>query len=307
MSAAPEAADDHRPRIGRSGGGLLNLVRLELVKLVHRRGSYVGFGLCLAFCLIVGVGFGLSKWRSLDRWGGGVVNPKAFINGPFFANFCLQIGFFALMPLLTAALGGGQLAGEARDGTLRVVLVRPIGRVPLYWAKVIATYLWVQAMVLFLVVLALLIGQVLYGGDRLMVFVWEFRKAGPFVLEARDWLWVVPLASLGAGLSLFVIAAFAMMLSAMTESPAAAQVAAVGTFLMSSVLHQLPEELLSSEFRQLLPTVHMNFWHELYRLAHPRMGPDVDRIVTDLAWCGGLTVVFLVVGMVVFRRRDITA
>ena len=290
-----------------SGAGVFHLIRFELTKLARRRASYVGIGLCVAFCLIVALGFGLSQWRSLDRTPQTVLNPREYINGPFYANFCLLVGFFALMPLLTASLGGGQLAQEARDGTLRVVLVRPVRRVRLYWAKVIATYIWVQAMVLAMLAVAVLIGLVVYGGDRLLVFVWEFRKDGPFLLELRQWIWVLPLAALGAGLSLFVIAAFAMMLSALTDSPATAQVASVGLFLISSVLQQLPEEILDGQFRQLLPTVHMNFWHEVYRLAHPRFGPDLGRLGTDLIWCGAMTIVFLVVGMVAFRTRDITA
>jgi ABC-2 type transport system permease protein len=291
-----------------TGPGFFNVVRWELSKLARRRSSYVGFALCIGFCLAVLIGFYWSQWRGLRWWGRNLpVDPVSLINGPFFANYVLLIGFFAVMPLLTATLAGSQLAGEARDGTLRTLLVRPVGRMTVYWAKVTATYLWIQLTLLFLVVLGLAIGMAIYGGDQLMVFIWELRSDGVWMVGPGVWLWLMPAACLAAGLSLFVVASIAMMLSAFTDSPAIAHVGSLGIYLISSVLQRLPGELVPDELRQLLPTTHMGYWQQLYKLTHPSAVFDSTKFVTDLVWCVGFSAVFLAIGAIVFRRRDITA
>jgi ABC-2 type transport system permease protein len=291
-----------------SGPGFFNLLRWELSKLARRRASYVGFVLCGAFCLAVATGFYWSKWWSLRRWGQALpFDPVDMINGPFYANFVLLIGFFALMPLLTATVAGSQIAGEARDGTLRAILVRPVGRVTLYWAKVAATYIWLQLILLFLVGFALLVGIVFKGGGPLLVFVWELRADGPWLIEPSQWAWLLFAASIGAGLSLFVVASLAMMLSTLTDSPAVAHVGSLGAYLISSVLQRLPGDLVPDELRELLPTTHMSYWHELYRLTNPNVTFDSSRFASDVLWCAGFAAVFLAIGAIVFRRRDITA
>ena len=80
-----------------SGPGFWNLLRWELTKLVRRRSSYIGLLLVALYALVMLGGFGLSSWRSLRAWGPMLgVDPTQLINGPFFANFVLEIGFFAL-------------------------------------------------------------------------------------------------------------------------------------------------------------------------------------------------------------------
>jgi len=291
-----------------SGPGLLNLVRWELAKLARRRSSYIGIGLCLLYCVVVLIGFGWSKWRGLRRFTALLpVDPEELINGPFFATFVLLTGFFALMPLLAASVATSQLAGEARDGTLRALLVRPIGRVRLFAAKTIATFVWMQLMVAALLGVALLLGHLRYGGGDLLVFVWEQRGDGPRLVGPGDWAPMLALAMAGAGASLLVLISLGMLLSSITDHPAGALVGCLGVYLMSSVLQRLPEEVLAAEMRELLPTTHMSFWYEVFRIGHPTIAVDTHRILVDLAYCGGFSLVCLVIGALVFRRRDVTA
>lgn len=291
-----------------SGPGFFNLVRWELSKLARRRSSYVGFALVIGFCGAVLVGFYWSQWRGLRYWGQALpFKPLDHINGPFYANYVLVVGFFALMPLLTASLAGSQIAGEARDGTLRALLVRPVGRVTLYWAKVTATYLWLQLMVFVMVAFALLVGAIVYGGDTLMVFIWEMRADGIWLMDTGDWIWLLPLASLLAGLSLFVIASVAMMLSTITDTPVIAHVGSLGVYLISSVLQRLPGDLVPDKLRELLPTTHMAFWQKIYVVTHPTVAFDRRQFLSDVLWCAGFSAIFLVIGAIVIRRRDVSA
>ncbi len=55
-----------------------------------------------------------------------------------------------------------------------------------------------------------------------------------------------------------------------------------------------------------MPTSHMNFWHELYRFWDPVAGTfDETRFWSDVAYCGGFTVLFLGIGLWWLGRKDV--
>jgi len=87
-----------------------------------------------------------------------------------------------------------------------------------------------------------------------------------------------------------------------------AHVGTLGGFFISTVLQRLPDQVMGSSFKELLPTTHMSFWHEIYRWADPSgAGMNRSRVVEDLLWCGGLSAVCFAVGLVIFVRRDVTS
>jgi ABC-2 type transport system permease protein len=285
----------------------IRLLRWELFKLYRRPSSYIGFVLCLVFCAVTLFGFGWTQYKGKEIQGL-KLDASQYLNGPFYANFVLNIAFFALLPLVVATVAGSQLAGEAKDGTLRAMLVRPPSRVAIYLAKAVASLLWVELVILFLVALALLIGHVAYGGGDLLVYIWEFKTSGFWRVEQSDWPLVFALCALGAGAALAVVAAVAMLLSALTDNPVVAHVGTLGGFFISTVLQRMPDQVMGSSFKELLPTSHMNFWHEIYRWADPSGdGMNRSRLVEDLLWCGGLTVACFGVGLWIFTRRDVTS
>lgn len=286
---------------------LPRLLRWELFKLYRRPASYVGFVLCLVFCVVVLIGFAVQDYKG-RRMGGLGLDPSVYLNGPFFASFILQIGFFAILPLVAATIAGSQLAAESKDGTLRAMLVRPPSRTAVFAAKALATMIWLQLMVWFLLALALLLGYVAYGGGSLLVFVWEFKKDGFWTVPPSTWAPMLLVASVAITIALGLVASLALCISAMTDNPIVAHVGTLGAFFISSILQRLPDQILGDDFKQLLPTTHMNFWHEVFRWFRPGASRvDGDRLIRDLGWSLGLTALFLLVGLTVFRRRDLTS
>lgn len=283
----------------------LRVLRWEIYKLTHRRASYIGFALCALFCAVVMLGFAYSEFKGLKR-NSNITDVRAYINGFFYANFCLNISFFTLFPLFGSVIPGSMIAGEAKEGTLRTLLVRPPSRAAVFLTKAVASYLWLQVMVLFMVCFSLLFGYLVLGGGDFLVFVWEFRDFGPWFAEGGDWLWIFLVSGLGAGVSLFMIGAFALMLSAFTDNPVVAHVGTLGVFFISSIVHSLPDQLMSPDFKALMPTKHMTYWHELQQLWHPDLERfNAERFWNDIAWTTGYTAVFLIIGLVAFTRRDI--
>jgi ABC-type transport system involved in multi-copper enzyme maturation permease subunit len=285
----------------------IRLLRWELFKLYRRPSSYIGFILCLVFCAVTLFGFGWTQYKGKEVQGL-KLDASQYLNGPFFANFVLNIAFIALLPLVVATVAGSQIAGEAKDGTLRALLVRPPSRAAVFLAKAVASLLWLELVIVFLIALALLVGHVAYGGGDLLVYIWEFKSSGFWRVDASDWPVVFALCALGAGVSLAVIASVALLLSALTDNPVVAHVGTLGGFFISTVLQRLPEQVMGNSFKQLLPTSHMNFWHEVYRWADPSGdGMNRSRVIEDLLWCGGLTAACFAAGLVIFMRRDVTS
>jgi len=282
------------------------LLKWEMYKIVRRRSSYIAFALVVFFCCAVMIGFGYSKWRGLRRNSIGLLDPTAYINAKFYANFILHISFFSLLPLFAAVIYGSQLAGEAKDGTLRNLLVRPISRAKLFAVKTLVAFGWVQVILIFLVVFSLLFGTFVIGSGKMMVFIWQFRKAGPWIAEGNDWIWIMVISTMGAGVSLLMIGSFAMMLSAITDNPVVAHVGTLGSFFISTIIARLPGQMIAPEFKAMMPTSHMNFWHELTHLFHPDPDRfDAARFWTDAAWCFGYIGLFLAIGLIVFSRKDV--
>lgn len=285
----------------------LRLLKWELVKIARRRTSYIAFVLIALFCALVMLGFGFSRFRGMQKYAALLnSNPLSYVNGYFFANFCLNIAFFSLLPLFATVVPGSQIAGEASAGTLRLMMTRPPSRPSVFLAKALVSYLWLQLIVLFVVVFSLLFGLVVLGGGDFLVYIWEFRKAGLWVADKGDVIWMFLAAALGAGVSLFMISSAALMLSTVTDSPVVAHVGTLGAFFISSIIQRLPDDMMAPAFKAAMPTKHMNFWHEPYRLFHPDSSVfDAGRFWSDLAWCSGYSLLFLGVGMAVFCRRDI--
>lgn len=285
------------------------LLRWEMAKIVRRRGSYVGPLLCIAFCAVLLISFGYSNFRALRRFSfGAIEDPMSHVNGYFFATFALYFGNKAILPLLAALVSGGQIAGEAKEGTLRLLLTRPPSRAVVFATKTLVSFLWVLLTVYFLVFFSLAVGLVARGGGDFLVFVWEFRQHGPWLADSGAWLPMFLLTGLGASLGLMVFVALGMALSTITDSPVVAHVGALGTFLISSVVERLPEQVVNPVVQRVLPTTHMSFWHELYWLFHDDPSRfDAHRFWSDIRWCTMYTVVFLAVGLVVFARKDVTS
>ena len=285
---------------------IARLVRWELFKLARRPASYIGVVLCLVFVGLVLGGYLKNDFRMLKKYGG-LVDPRSFVTAASFVSFTLNIAFFAMLPVIAATLASGQFAGEAKDGTLRAWMMRPISRPRIATAKWLATFIWLLMIVLFLAVLAYVVGLVALGSGNMVVFVWQFREQGIWFIASPDWLYCLLAIVLVSSLSMMVLVSFTLFMSALVDNPMVALAASLGLFFISSVMQQLPPEVFGDGMRQWLPTTHMNLWHEMYRVFRIGGGADWERLWVDAAWCGGYIALFTGAMYVAFWRRDVVA
>src|SRR3989442_7522379 len=115
-------------------------LRNELWKLFGKKRTYIGFGAFLITQNVVLLFFRFSHARhEMERTlaGNGYL-AEQYMSALTVAFIMLVPQVLLLMPLYAALVGGDLVAKEVEDGTLRMILSRPVSRLRLLLAKWLA-------------------------------------------------------------------------------------------------------------------------------------------------------------------------
>src|SRR6266550_4187163 len=136
----------------------------ELWKLFGKKRTYIGFGAFVlaqtAMLLIFKFGRPQQDFERMLSSNGYV--PTEFISALTVSVVMLMPQIILLMPLYASLVGGDFVAKEYEDGTLRMILSRPISRTRLLFVKWVAGVIFAAVLVLVLGVTALGIARVLF-------------------------------------------------------------------------------------------------------------------------------------------------
>src|SRR5215475_3964254 len=127
-------------------------LRNELWKLFGKKRTYIGFGAFLIAQNGMLLMFRFTKWQK--NWerllaGNGYL-AQDYLSALTVALVMLIPQIILLMPLYTSLVGGDLVAKEAEDGTLRMILSRPISRFRLLLVKWLAGAVFCVLLVLVL-------------------------------------------------------------------------------------------------------------------------------------------------------------
>ena len=221
---------------------------------------------------------------------------------PFYA-LILRSGFFAplaalavlqvfLLPLGASLLSADAVAGEASLGTLRYLLTRPVGRRRLLLSKYGAAVTLVTALVLWVTAVGLVAGGLVYGLGPLPTL-------SGATLSPTGALWRIVLAGLYVSSGMAGLAAIGIFVSTLTDSAPGATVVTIGVAIVSQIVDSL------SALRVVHPYLLTHHWLafvDLFR-APVSWSAMSDGLVLHLAYVA----VFLIVGVIVFQRKDVLA
>jgi ABC-2 type transport system permease protein len=271
-------------------------IRNELWKLFGKKRTYIGFGAFLLAQNLMLLLFHFTRWQhQLETLlaGNGYL-AEAYVSALTVALVMLMPQILLLMPLYAALVGGDLMAKEAEDGTLRMILSRPVSRFQLVFAK------WLAG-IIFAVCLVLVLGGTALAFAR-MWFPWK----GLFAFVPNH---VFSLFSAGEGFRLYlgynllltvnasVILCIAFMFSCFNMKPAAATVLALSVFFVNMVLEAVP---FFERYQEYLLTYHMQTWHFIY--AQPIAWEQIGQSLCVLLAFGATT---FLVGAAAFQARDI--
>lgn len=273
-------------------------LRNELWKLFTKKRTYIGFGAFLATQLAIVLIFRFySNAREI------MIRPLVAMGYPVEEYVsCLTIAVpvliyiaMVLMPLYVALVGGDLVAKEVEDGTLRMILCRPISR----WRLLLVKWL---AGVIFSILLVMALGAMGVGFARCL-----FPTGGLFVM--MPWDGVISIYDPGAGWRVYLMAnalltlkaisimSLAFMFSCYNMKPAAATIVGLSVILISRILQEMP---YFADIQHWFITYHLDLWASVFRqpVPWPQMGGS-------LCLLAGFNLSFLILGWLGFQIRNI--
>jgi ABC-2 type transport system permease protein len=271
-------------------------LRNELWKLFGKKRTYIGFG---AF-IIVQTGmllmfrFGRVRAEMERTLAGNGYLAQEYISTLTVAVIMLIPQVALLMPLYASLVGGDMVAKEAEEGTLRMILARPISRFRLLFVK------WAAA-VIFAALLVLALGGTALGLARFW-FPWKgmfvsWPGIGFNVLSVgtgfKLYLWSISFMAVNAS----VAASLAFMFSCFNMKPAAATILALSVIFISMVLENVP---FFEPYREWFPTYHFHTWIRIYAQPTPW-----DAVGQTLCVLSAINLTAFLVGAGAFQARDI--
>ncbi len=267
------------------------MIVVELVKLYRRPRTWLSLLLLVALPTVVAAFLAASDVA--PRPGTGPAFLSAVLdNGALFPAAALAIVLPLFLPLAVAVVAGESIAGEAQDGTLRYLLVRPVGRTRLLVAKLLSVLAFTMTAVTLVAVTAYVVGTQLFGSAPLP------STSGTTLTTADATLRTV-VAVAYVGWSMVGVASVALFLSTLTDSPLGAALGAVALLVASTVLVGLDA---ADAVRPYLPTRYWLAFVDLFR--DPVLWHDLVR---GALLQGVYVVVFLSAAWANFTTKDVTS
>jgi ABC-2 type transport system permease protein len=271
-------------------------LRNELWKLFGKKRTYIGFGAFLVAQNAMLLTFRFTHWQTQmeNMLAGNGYLAQEYLSALTVAMIMLIPQILLLMPLYVALVGGDLVAKEVEDGTLRMILSRPISRFRLLLVK------WVAG-VIFAAVLVLMLGGTALGFAR-MWFPWKgmfvFVPGQVFnVLSPGDGFTLYLWSHLFMTLNASVVLGIAFMFSCFNMKPAAATILALSLLFVNLVMEGIP---FFERYQEYLLTYHFRSWHNVY--VQPMPWAQMWQSVCVLL---AVNLTTFLIGTAAFQARDI--
>jgi ABC-2 type transport system permease protein len=277
----------------------LRQLRFELVKLFGRKRTWLGFGAFLAvevliLSLLQTPGAARALRRATTQGG---MDFSHFYSGLTLAYLMISGTIFILGSLYLALVAGDVVAKEVEDGTMRMMLSRPVSRLRVLALKYAACVLYTWMLTLFIVSSSLLLALAFRGRGGLVVFapmehVFGFYEEGPglyrYLLGTAMLLLVMP-----------TISSIAFMFSCLNIKPASATICTLTVYIVDTVLRNIP---YFEDLRGYFITYHMADWAQCFQQKLPW-----ERLVHSGEYLILVDTVCVALGTLYFLRRDFKA
>ena len=271
-------------------------LRGELRKLFARKRTYIGFGAFLGVELAVLVLLRLPRVQEgLER----LLERSGYVASDYLSGLTLGLiitlsTVFLLGALYLALVAGDVVAKEVEDGTMRMMLTRPAGRIRVLTLKLVACAIYTAALTVFITLTAVGAGTLHSGWGGLFVYA---PLEGVFaVYGASDGAMRLVIAVPLLGASLFTVTCLGFCLSCMRMKPAAATIVTLSVLFVDTVLKNIP---FFSGIRDFFLTAKMNAWVGIFEYRVPW-----ETMAGQYAWLTAINITLVVIGGVVFLSRD---
>ena len=268
----------------------------ELRKLFARKRTFIGFGAFLAFEVVVLFLLRLEKVQSSIRKviESAGYDAAGYLSGPTLGFLIVVWTVFLLEALFLALVAGDVVSKEVEDGSMRMILCRPVSRARILLLKGIVSVLYTFVLTIFVAVTALAAGFLNSGPGGLFVFaplegVFAFHDFGPGMLR---YLAMIPLLAL----SLCTITAIAFSLSCFNMKPSTATIITLSVLFADTILKNIP---YFESLRGWFITMKMTAWVRIFEYRIPW-----ESMVEEYVWLMAINATLFIVGWQMFEQRD---
>jgi ABC-2 type transport system permease protein len=304
------------------------MIGVELVKLLRRPRTWISVVLTCALPFVVAVFVAVTHLTPPPGQGSAFLSA-VLQDGALYPAAALALVLPVFLPVAVAVVAGDSIAGEAATGTLRYLLVRPVGRTRLLVAKLVSVTAYVLLVVLAVTFTGYATGVFLLGPSQAAAVgqAPPGGAAGPGGLAGTGVAGQAPTAGQAAGgavtslsgaplsllqlteriagaiafitVSMLGVAAIALFLSTITDSALGSAMGALAALVASEVLVTLNAATVVQPY---LPTRYWLAWIDFFR--QPIFWRDIQRGF-------GIQVVYVLVFLAAawanFSTKDITA
>ena len=272
-------------------------LRNELWKLFAKKRTYIGLAMFFIAQNAVILLFRFTPATNAMKrtLAGNGYEVTEYMSALTLSTLMVIVMAFTLLPLYVALMGGDFVAKEAEDGTLRMILSRPISRLRLIFLKWIAGGAFSLVMVLSLGLLGFIFSA-----------FWFPPQGGLFVFVPGELFSVYDFSS---GLGRYAAAhlvmltkaqtilTFALMFSCFNMKPAAASILALSLITITRILMEIP---YFHDMRHWFLAYHLDVWVLFFKeqIPWPRIGESLSVLAA-------VNVSLMVIGCTAFHLRDI--
>jgi ABC-2 type transport system permease protein len=272
----------------------------ELWKLFGKKRTYIGFG---AFVVVQSVILSIFKYT--HHWEHSIgrllslngYDASEYLSALTIAFFMLfpQIGL--LMPLYVALVGGDLVAKEVEDGTLRMILSRPVSRVRLLIVKWVAGVIFTAVLVLALGATALGFARLYFPWTGMFAFLPGDQNSGFSLFTANQGFALYAFSQLFIVVNSITMLSVAFMFSCFNMKPAAATILALSYLFINVVLQHIP---FFDVYQNWFITHHLESWSWVYE--QPISWPVIFQSEIVLL---ATSATAIIIGAMAFQVRDI--
>jgi ABC-2 type transport system permease protein len=278
----------------------MKLFWLETYKTFSRWRTYISFGFIALIVIMTEVVMKLSAdeilYRMMRSFQKDFLIFGNVLNGWFITAFIMN-SLHIHIPFFITLVAGDIVSSEATAGTMRLLLIRPPSRGKIITAKYLTTLFYTTGLVIFLALICITLGLLLFGhGDLMMNYESKLRIV--FIPEAEVPLRML-LAFTAAVWSMMVVASLAFLFSTLAENSIGPIIGTMAVVIVFLVLGNFPFDF----FRMLSPylfTTYMVFWQKFFDNPIPWKEIVKSALILGLHNIGLFLIAFLV-----FTRKDI--
>ena len=288
----------------------LNIVYIELYKIFRKPRTYISFAAVSAIVGLIQLGF-YADGESYMQFGMQSFSDSFDIQGNIMNGYLMAFIILQLLlvhvPLLVALVAGDMISGEAAQGTLRLLLTKPIRRSTLILAKFTASGIYTIALLVWMAIWALGISMMVFGADDMLIL----KSDSASQIMSSDVMWRYMAAFVFAAIALLTVSALSFFLSLFAENSIGPIMATMSIIIVFTILNTLDLPIFNS-LKPFLFTSHMLGWKGFFDVTVNENNEQIVGSIENLRailFSGVILLLhilfFIISSMFIFNRKDI--